>query len=165
MTDWLVVHTRPSLESHAVFFLERLSNVYFPKIRRQLRRNRRRFEVTRPLFPRYLMVENNEQPALINQVRHCPGVSDLVWVGDRVAQLPDTVVTELRRREVDGYIPLDDAAPVGFHTDARIRVVCGPMQGLNGVFRHAVDDERALVFLRILGRLARTTIRLDELSL
>jgi transcription antitermination factor NusG len=66
------------------------------------------------------------------------------------AAVPDTVVTSLKAREVNGLIELPP--PPRFRRGDRVRVLHGPLAGQVGLFAGMKPRERVAVLLTLLAR-------------
>ena len=83
-----------------------------------------------------------------NQARWSPGVVRLVMDGITPAVVPDTVVTSLKAREVNGLIELPP--PPRFRRGDRVRVLHGPLAGHVGLFAGMKPRERVAVLKEVL---------------
>ena len=81
--------------------------------------------------------------------RWSPGVVRLVMDGITPAVVPDTVVTSLKTREVNGLIELPP--PPRFRRGDRVRILHGPLAGQLGLFAGMKPRERVAVLLTLLG--------------
>jgi len=161
--QWYAVHTKPRQEELALEQLRRQGyEGYLPRLRERRRIRRRWQEVVAPLFPRYLFVRLREGVDDFGPIRSTIGVSDLVRFGGRPRPVPEGLVEELRARE-------DPAA--GMHVlerrwrpGERLRVVEGPLAGLEAVFQAETAEERVIVLLRLLGRDTRVAVPRDALE-
>ena len=96
-------------------------------------------------------------------MRSTRGVVGLVRFGGQPAAVPDTVMDALLRRE--------DAAS-GFHqhdlpqfsSGESIKLVDGPLAGLEGVFTQQHGENRVIVLLELLGKANRITISRDWIA-
>src|SRR5262249_37686242 len=82
--------------------------VYYPRLRDRRIRRGRRVELRPALFPGYAFVLIRLQQWYA--ARWAPGTLGLIMDGVGPAKVPDAVIAEIRRREVDGLIEL---APAG----------------------------------------------------
>jgi transcription antitermination factor NusG len=138
---------------------------YLPRIRIQRRvsiGSRKLIDVATPLFPGYAFVLIELQ---WHAARWSPGVIRLVFDGlDHPARVPDTVIADLRQREVNGFVVLSTARTTGFKRGDQVRVVTGPATGQLAIFNGMKARERVEVLLMMLGasrhvELARAAIR------
>ena len=72
------------------------------------------------------------------------------------AAVPDTVVTSLKAREVNGLIELPP--PPRFQRGDRVRVLHGPLAGQVGLFAGMKPRERVAVLLTLLGSSRRVEL-------
>jgi hypothetical protein len=129
---WLLVRTKPKQEAAVVNALAgRDVPAYCPHLlepRWHLRAPRGPV----PLFPSYVFAHcvAKERYAA---VRYCPGASGIVRFGEELAAVEDDFVGSLKEREGErGYVVIAEArrAPA---KGARVRVVHGPLRGLEGI--------------------------------
>ena len=103
-----------------------------------------------PLFPSYLFVR------LVGQqfwsVMWTPHVTRLLMAGDQPAQLPEDVVTEIRKRERNGIVSLPSPSRK-IQKGQRIRVIRGSFEGRIGVYAGMSGKDRERVLLDLLGQL------------
>jgi len=144
---WLLVRAKPKQELALVQTLEgRDVPAYCPKVL-EPRWHARSPHVPMPLFPSYVFAwcVLHEKFAA---VRYCPGASGIVRFGEKFGAVEDEFVASMREREGDrGYLVFADArrAPV---KGSRVRIVEGPLQGIEGIVTHylpAKDRVRLLL--------------------
>jgi transcriptional antiterminator RfaH len=120
---------------------------YLPRIRVQrLTQTHKLGALTAPLFPGYAFVLVKQQ---WHAARWSPGVLRLVLDGDRPAKVPDKVIAELKGRERGGLVELP--ADPGFRRGDRVRVVAGPLAGLEGLVEGLRPHGRIEILLALLG--------------
>jgi len=144
---WLLVRTKPKQEFALVQALAgRGITAYCPKVL-EPRWHARAPHVPVPLFPSYVFARCvlKEKYAA---VRYCPGASTVVRFGERFGAVEDEFIASLHEREGErGYLVFADArrAPV---KGSRVRIVEGPLQGIDGIITHylpAKDRVRLLL--------------------
>jgi len=147
---WLVVQTKPKVERRTVEHLaQRGVSAYCPLFLEppwHLRAPRGPV----PLFPGYIFAgwDGDER---LDSVRYCPGVLRPVSFGGRPAVVGQALIEELRRLEGErGYIlPRDFSRRID--RGRRVRIVGGPLRGMEGVFDgYLRGGERARVLLEML---------------
>lgn len=155
MLRWYLVHAKPGYEATARLNLERQRyEVYCPQVRELARRAGRWRERIGWLFPRYLFVRLDEGHHDFRPIHSTFGVAALVRFGLRYAVVPERVIAELRGR-ADPHSGLHRLTPrIAFAPGSPVRVVAGPLEGLEGVFQSQVGSERVTVLLHMLGQQA-----------
>jgi transcriptional antiterminator RfaH len=112
-----------------------------------------------PLFPGYAFVSIELQ---WHAARWSPGVVRLVLDGDHPARVPDVVIADLRRREVNGLVVLPKEP--GLQRGDKVRVTHGPLNGSIAIFMGMKPRERVEVLLMLLGTQRRVELpRVDVL--
>ena len=117
---------------------------YVPKVREKKR--------AAPLFPGYLMVR-----VVVRwyPIRWCPGVLKLLMHGDHPARLADSVVAEIRGREVRGFVKLPKD---GFENGQSVRVLRGMFAGHSAIYAGMSGSARERVLLDLLGQSVTVTL-------
>ena len=161
MTPWHAVLCKPRREAQAEANLKDQGfDVYLPRMIALRRRAGRWQRMVEPMFPRYLFLNPHGEGRSLAPVRSTPGVSDFVRLAGEPARVPPGIVEALR----------DTADPeTGFHPitrepfakGAHVRVVGGPLAGLEGVFEMTNGDERVIVLLDLLGKTNRLAVNRD----
>ena len=152
--QWFLVRTKPRQEKLARLNYERQGfSVYLPQIRTVRRHARRTEEVRRPFFPGYLFLH------LVPEERRWPTIAATIGVlapvrfGDYYPPVPDFVIQELQEREdASGVIPAAAEVAGRFSPGEAVRIARGCKEGLFGVFKKILDQDRVLVLLDILQR-------------
>jgi transcriptional antiterminator RfaH len=144
---WACARLEPRREAVAAHFLAAAGyQTYLPRLRERRRRNGHLIETRPLLFPGYGFV------LVVGgwwQARWSPGVANLIMNGAGPAHVPDNVVAEIRARERNGLIELPRRALV---SGDRVRVMQGPLRGLEGLYGGQAPRERVAILLSALGR-------------
>ncbi len=148
---WLLVRAKPKQEFALVQALGgRDVDAYCPKVL-EPRWHARAPHVPVPLFPSYVFARCVLQEKYA-AVRYCPGASSLVRFGERFGAVEDEFIVSLREREGErGYLVFSDArrAPV---KGSRLRIVQGPLQGIEGIVTHYLPaKDRVRLLLTMVG--------------
>ena len=156
---WYAVHTHARAEFKAYDHLRRQNyQTYLPRYAKAIRHARRKQQVLRPLFPRYLFVSLDLATQGWRSIRSTFGVTDIVCFGDHPASLPFGFIENLRNQE-------DESGNVHCALFQRLKsgdpvvILDGPFSRLVGVCESMTDDERVSILLDLLGRKVR--VRLD----
>jgi len=145
MKHWYLIYTKPHKEQVARENLERQGyEVYLPMARIRRRRLGKGANCIEPLFPRYLFIKldtktDNWSPAV-----------------------PETLIELLDDRcDEEG---IQDIAPDEYKEGEAIRVMEGPMTGLEGVFLAKTSSDRVMVLLDIVGKHTRVNMETEKLG-
>ena len=114
---------------------------YLPRVRERRVVRRRVIEAVAPLFPSYCFVVVESQ---WHRARWSPGVANLIMDGSVPGRVANSVITELRGREINGL-------KVG-------GVKRGPFAGLGGLYAGQAPAERVLVLLSLFGAARRVAL-------
>ena len=148
MSFWSVAQTQPLRERLAIEELEQAGfDVYFPKIR--FRQNGR-WRIT-GLFPSYLFVQVSDHWWAARWAR---GVLRLLGPdGSRPAQLHESVIGEIRRREKNGFVMLEPKDKK-LKRGQRVRIESGKFSGQFAFYEGQGKHERIKVLMEMLGGFA-----------
>jgi transcriptional antiterminator RfaH len=158
---WFAVYCKPRQELVARENLERQGyHTYLPRI--QVRRHRRGkwIDAVEVLFPRYIFIRVDPSRRSIAPVRSTLGVVGLVNFGGQPAIVADEVMEILMRHEDAGPGLRRDDRPQ-FSTGEPVRLVQGPLAGMEGIFSQEDGEQRVMVLLDLLGKANRITVNRD----
>jgi transcription antitermination factor NusG len=148
---WLLVRTKPKQEGAVTQALAaRGVPAYFPRVL-EPRPHVRAPHGPVPLFPAYVFARCvvAERYALVH---YCPGAAGVVRFGEALAAVEDDFVGALREREGErGYLVIGDARKP-FAAGARVRVVNGPLRGVEGIVtRYLPAKDRVRLLLAMVS--------------
>ena len=158
MKQWYVVYTHAKAESSVAGHLHRQGfDAYLPMCRKTLRHARRKTEVLRPLFPRYVFVALDVEADRWRAVNGTVGVCHLVCQGLRPLPLPDGLISDLRACEIEGgIVPLSRLA--WFEKGARLQVLDGAFLGQSGIYERMTDAERGVLLFDLIGQQVEVSV-------
>ena len=161
---WYAVCCKPRQEAIAELNLLRQGyRVYLPRIRMRLRRRGHWIDAIEVLFPRYIFIRLDPLLHSTASVRSTRGVVGLVRFGVQPAAVPDEVMDALLQREDAGSGLHQDRRPL-FSTGEMIKLVDGPLTGMEGVFAQQDGDKRVVVLLELMGKANRVTVSRDWIA-
>jgi transcriptional antiterminator RfaH len=161
---WYVVQTHVNAEVKAAANLGRQGfSVYLPQYLKRRSHARKVETVARPLFPRYLFVAIDLAAQRWRSIQSTLGVSRLVCVGDRPAQVADAVVDALKAREDEvGFIKL--TRRLAFSPGDKVRIVEGAFVDNLALVEDVSDRDRVALLLNLLGRKVRVFVGADLIA-
>jgi transcriptional antiterminator RfaH len=146
-------------EKTAMHFLQLAGyQTYFPQLRTTRRRLGRNVEVCAPLFPCYGFVLIELQ---WHRVNGTPGVHELIMDGGGPAKVPDRIISDIRKREVNGVVELPKR---GLKYGDKVKIVRGPLSGRVALYDDMAPQERIFVLLSVLGAERRITLAKDAIE-
>ena len=160
---WYVVHTRSRFENKVNEGLERKSKeVFLPKVLVRSKRRDRKVMIRVPLFPGYLFVRTDLDPA--DQLDIVKTVGIVRFIGNRSGPLPvpDEAIESLRVMVATG---LDITTGTRLKKGDRVIVVHGPFTGINGTFSRYRGQGRIVVNIDALGQFAAVEVAEDDIEL
>ena len=153
---WYVAHTRSRFEQVVLEGLERKSLVAFlPKITTMSKRRDRRKKIRVPLFPGYVFLRSDLNPAERLEILKTVGVVRLIGNQDGPVSVPDEAIESLRI-----MVATDTSVETGarFKKGDRVMVVEGPLAGVKGMFVRYRGYGRVVVNIEALGQYAAVSV-------
>lgn len=153
---WYLVYTKPKQEYVAKENLERQGfSIYLP-LSREVNGRRSTRDAVGPLFSRYLFICLDRERDNWSPIRSTLGVVKLVQFGGMPLAVPPELIGTIQAREQsDGYVEI---AARKFLAGEKVRIVDGPMAGLEAVFLAKNSRERVTVMLNIVGNQTRISL-------
>jgi transcriptional antiterminator RfaH len=160
---WYCIHTKPNAEHTALDNLARQGyHCFLPRMRVLRLRQGRRVRVIEPMFPRYLFLQARVGVDSIAPVRSTRGVLGLVRFGERIAEVPAALIERLiHDAGTNGLIEHATGKP---RSGDRVRILEGPLIGLEAIYRSDRGEDRAVILLDLLGRDQQITISTQALE-
>jgi len=156
---WCAARLQARREHLALRFLAQSGyETYFPQLREHRFSYGRKIEVRPALFPGYAFVLIQLQ---WHTARWAPGTLGLIMDGSGPAKVPDGVIAEIRRREVNGLIELPEPP---LRRGARVRILRGPFTGHLAIFADMKPRERVEILLQLLGGEQRVTLAKKDIE-
>jgi transcriptional antiterminator RfaH len=147
MGYWAVARLERNRERLALHCLGlRGYEIYYPQLRQYRISQGRKIEIQPPLFPGYAFVVVEAQ---WYAARWSVGVIGMIMDGVRSARVADSVILDIRKRESNGVVVLPSR---GFRRGDRVRIVRGPLSGLDGLVDGLRSQQRIEILLAVLGR-------------
>jgi len=161
---WYAVSCKPRQEAVAEENLLRQGfHVYLPRIRIRQRRRGHWIDAVEVLFPRYIFIRIDPERRSTATVRSTRGAVGMVRFGGQPAVVPDAVMDALRQREDAASGMHEDQRPL-FSAGETIKLVDGPLAGMEGVFTEQDGDKRVIVLLELLGKANKVTVSRDWIA-
>ena len=149
--SWFCLKAQPKREHIAAACLRQISDVevFCPRVRFRKSTKRGPVWFMESMFPGYLFARF-DYLAFHHQIRHRPGVSGFVQFGERLALLPDALISEIKTRTgTDEIVEVSRALEPG----QEVEITQGPFQGLNAVVTRVINArERVEILIEWMGR-------------
>ncbi len=164
MSQWYAVQTQSRAEDRALYHLKNQGyTVFLPRYRRRRRHARRTDTVLRPLFPGYLFVSFDTELQPWRPINGTVGVIRLVCNGSDPIPVPEDVMTELLgRADANGEVKVETR---GILPGEKVEIVSGPFAECDAIFETAIDEQRVILLLNLMGRQVRTKVPADALAI
>lgn len=115
--------------------------------------------LAQPLFPGYVFCRFVAGERL--RVLNTPGVRGAVTFASQLASLEDDEMERIHRMAASG-LPVEAVA--GLRTGARVRIIAGPLTGLQGVLAQANGASRVVLNIHLLNRSVCAEVDLDSIE-
>lgn len=162
---WYVAQTRPRQEAVAELNLQRQDfTCYLPRFTRRKRVRGHWQSVTEPLFPGYIFVNLDLTQGHIAPLFSTKGIKTLVRFGLQYQPFPDAGIDYLRQQEMLQTKTDDEGLPLPFREGDAVRILDGPLAGLQGVYQCTRGQDRVLVLIHILGAEKPVEVPVDSVS-
>ncbi len=138
MKSWFVLNTKPKKEYQVErLFEEGGLDFYCPKYIHETKK--------KPFFSGYGFIYF-DYPEQYKLVKYTRGVKRIIGNDEGPIPIPEEIIQQIRKREVDGYVELEKYGGIPELGD-EIEIMEGPMKGLRGVFRKELTDKERVVIL------------------
>ena len=159
---WYALHTRSRFENVVSDgLLKKSLEVFLPKILVRSRRRDRKMMIRMPLFPGYLFVKTDLEPARQLDVLKTVGVVRFIGSKDGPISIPADNIESLK-------IMISNDGPVEtgtrFKKGDRVMVISGPLMGVIGTFSRYRGQGRIIVHIEALGQFAGVEVREDDVE-
>jgi transcriptional antiterminator RfaH len=160
--SWFCLRAQPKREHIAAACLRQLPEVevFCPRVRFRKSTSRGPVWFVESMFPGYLFARFDYM-VLNRRIRQRPGVTGFVQFGDRLALLPDFLVTEIKDRTgAEEIVEINQT----FVPGQTVQVTQGPFQGLEAlVTRVTSAKERVEILIEWMGRTLRAEASVADL--
>lgn len=138
MENWFVINTKPKKEFHVEkLFIAGGIRIYNPKYNDE--------NITKPFFSGYEFVWF-DYPAQYQLVKYTRGVNKLIGNRNGPIPIPESIIQQIKAREVNGLIELNKYGEEPDLGD-EIEVMTGPWKGFRGLFERQLTDKDRVVIL------------------
>ena len=154
--NWYAIYTKPGKEESVMAMLGRAGiESYGPKLRVKKYLRKRYRDTIEQLFPCYVFARFRPAQHLW-MVNYTRGVRNVVGDTGGPQPVPEQMISCIRDREKDGLITVRD---VDIREGDTVKIVDGPMAGLQAVFKRSMKgQERAMLLIEALGYQARVVL-------
>jgi transcriptional antiterminator RfaH len=139
MESWFVLNTKPKKEFQVEkIFSEGGFKIYNPKYRQEKR--------ILPFFSGYEFIYFNH-PSQYRTVKYTRGVKKVISNEKGPIPISETILNEIKKREIDGFIELNKYGSEP-ETGDEVQIMEGALKGLKGIFKKELTPkERAVILL------------------
>jgi transcriptional antiterminator RfaH len=161
--SWFCLKAQPKREHIAAACLRQISEVevFCPRVRFRKSTKRGPVWFIESMFPGYLFARF-DYGIFHREIRQRPGVNGFVQFGERLALLPDALISEIKTRTgTDEIVEISRALEPGLE----VEITQGPFQGLKAlVTRLITARERVEILIEWMGRTLRAEAGVTDLE-
>lgn len=154
MGSWFCMRAQPKREHIAAACLRQISEVevFCPRVRFRKPTKRGPVWFIESMFPGYLFARFDYGP-FHNQIRQRPAVNGFVQFGERLALLPDALISEIKTRTgADEIVQISRALEPG----QEVELTQNPFQGIKALVTRVITArERVEILIEWMGRTLR----------
>ncbi|MFM7800694.1 MAG: transcription/translation regulatory transformer protein RfaH [Limnohabitans sp.] len=154
---WYAIHSKPRQEARALDNLQRQGfEAWLPLLTVEKVCRGKLSWVTEPMFSRYLFIRLDTEHTNWSPIRSTLGVSRMVSFDNRPAVVADELIQALQT--------VPQRAPERlFRPGQTIKIISGPLKGIEGIFQQADGEHRAMVLIDLLNKQHRVTTLMQDL--
>lgn len=154
---WYAIHSKPRQEERALENLQRQGfEAWLPMLTVEKVLRSKLVQVIEPMFSRYLFIRLDTEQTNWSPIRSTLGVSKLVSFGNRPAVVADELIEALQQ--------LPEQAPQRLiQPGQQVKIVSGPLRGLEGIYQQADGELRAMVLVELLNKQHRIVTDMQDL--
>jgi len=157
---WAAVNVKPNQAKKAEANLMRQGfDIFAPRIKitkRQQNRFIHRFDL---FYPGYIFVQVNAASDDARRVRSTYGVSSIVRVGDRIGEIPDAFIAEMRSRTHE----MHNQASVDLTPGQKVEIARGPFAGLVAELIRLDASQRVKCLFELMSGKVSISLDADDL--
>ncbi len=156
--QWFLIYTKPHQEERAKENLENQGfKTFLPMIAYEKIKQPKLYSL-KPMFPRYLFTKFNVEKNNWTYLKSTRGVSHVITFGDKLTEVPDSVVDFLKTKVDDhNVIKLKVTRPV-FQKGDKLVIKKGVFQGKEAKFLSTTGKERVRILLKLMNELIITEV-------
>ncbi len=154
---WYAIHSKPRQEERALENLQRQGfEAWLPLLTVEKVLRSKLVQVVEPMFSRYLFIRLDTEQTNWSPIRSTLGVSKLVSFGNRPAVVADELIEALQQ--------MPEQAPQRLiQPGQQVKIVAGPLRGLEGIYQQADGELRAMVLIELLNKQHRIVTEMQDL--
>jgi transcriptional antiterminator RfaH len=154
---WYAIHSKPRQEERALENLQRQGfEAWLPLLTVEKVLRSKLVQVVEPMFSRYLFIRLDTEQTNWSPIRSTLGVSKLVSFGNRPAVVADELIEALQQ--------MPEQAPQRLiQPGQQVKIVSGPLRGLEGIYQQADGELRAMVLIELLNKQHRIVTDMQDL--
>jgi len=159
--SWHLIQCKPREEQRAKNNLENQGySVFLPEINQSKKTPNGYIEVKTALFAGYIFIDLDGERDNWAPIRSTRGVSKIVSFGLQAAVVPTVVIETLKRQS----IYRNEIKVYPFTKGEKVTITSGPFKDLDAIFDLRNNQERAWVFIELMGKWQRLIIKDVELN-
>jgi len=156
--QWFLIYTKPCQEGRAKENLENQGfETFLPMIASEKENQPKSFSL-KPMFPRYLFTKFNVEKNNWAHINSTKGVSHVIAFGDKLTEVPDSVVDFLKTKVDDRNVIKLKVTRRVFQKGDKLVINKGVFQGKEAKFLSSTGKERVRILLKLMNELIITEV-------
>ena len=162
--QWFLLYTRPHQEERAKENLENQGyEVFLPMITYKKISQPNSISLE-PMFPRYMFITINTERDNWVYIKSTRGVSHVITFGDKLTEVPDSVVDFLKTKVDDHNVIKLKVTRSVFQKGDKLVINKGVFQGKEAKFLSTTGKERVRILLKLMNELIITEIPENDIG-
>ena len=162
--NWFALLTRSNFEQTVYTSISGKNiDVFLPRTRKKSKRKDRKLMIETPLFPGYLFVKSNFEPAYQLRILKTLGVVRLLGNQQGPVPIPDSQIESLKFM-TSANMDLITGSTIQLSKGDPVMILQGPMAGLKGEFSRHKGKGRVIIKIDLLGQFAGVEIAGEDVE-
>lgn len=164
LENWFVLLTRSNFEQtvHKAINNKKIE-AFLPTVKRKSKRKDRHLMIDFPLFPGYIFVKSNPEPASQLNILKTTGAVRLL--GNQTGPVP-VPASQIESLKLLTNIKTDliTGTNIGLKKGDPVMIIDGPMAGVRGEFTHHKGKGRVVIKIDVLGQYAGVEVEKENVE-
>ena len=159
---WYAVHTRSNFERRISDELSHAQIEHcYPAVENIVQWKDRKKKISRALFPGYLFIRVQDEPAVRRKITIMPGVVRIVGNTGSIEPIPDAELENIRL--VLASAKQCEAHPL-LRSGQSVRVVRGPLKGIEGLLTKVKNQTRIAISVLLLAKSVTAEVDVSDIE-
>lgn len=161
---WTLIYTKAKQELRAKRNLENQGfEVFLPIISLESISNTSKKEKLEAMFPRYIFIKVNQKDGW-SSIRSTKGVSNIIFFGQRIAQVPYQLIQYLKSKTDKAGVFTQKKIKRDFRKGEKIKIKKGTFQGMEAIFLSQSSKDRVRLLLKFTNQLTTAQLPASDVG-